>query len=146
MATLKMWYDQEPDNDLSAGDPAVLVSTWEELSAFIDRVSTLATDQPCPSVIEVSIADDPYAFPIIEAGIGADRGFVRVNGADALRTTQGDPDAEGTVRYDLQGQETLIPASTEVSLTTVRAVLGAYLEHDGLIPDDFPDLHAVDAV
>lgn len=94
----------------------------------------------------MSIADDPYAFPIVEAGIGAERGFVRVNGADALRTTQGDRDAAGTVRYDLQGQETLIPARTEVPLATVRAVLGAYLEHGGLIPDDFPDLHPGDAV
>lgn len=146
MATLKVWFDQEPDNDLGTGDPAVLVSTAEELSVFIDRVSTLATGQSCPSVIEVSVADDPYAFPIVEAGIGAERGFVRVNGADALRITQGDPDAAGTVRYDLQGQETLISAKTEVPLATVRTVLTAYLEHDGVIPDDFPDLHPADAV
>lgn len=44
MATLKVWYDQEPDNDLGTGDPAVLVGTSEELSAFVDRVSTLATE------------------------------------------------------------------------------------------------------
>ena len=143
MATLKIWYDQEPENDLGAGDPAVLVSTTEELSAFIDRVSALAADQPCPSVVEVSVADDPYSFPIVEAGIGVDRGFVRVNGADALRATQGDSDASGMVRYDLQGQEALVPASTEVPLDAVRAVLSAYLEHGGIIPDDFPGLHEV---
>ena len=144
MATLKVWYDQEPENDLSDGDPAVLVSTQEELSALIDRVSTFAVGQPCPSVIEVSIADDPYAFPIIEAGIGAERGFVRVNGANALRATLGDPNANGTVLYDLQGQEAIIAASAEVPLSAVRAVLASYLDHGGLIPDDFPGLHPVD--
>lgn len=146
MATLKVWYDQEPDNDLGDGDPAVLVSTHEELSAFIDRVSALATGQPCPSVVEVSIADDPYAYPIVEAGIGAERGFVRVNGAGALRATQGDPDAVGTVRYDLQGHEALIPAGSEVPLSAVREVLAAYFDHGGLIPDDFPGLHPIDGV
>lgn len=143
MATLMIWYDQEPENELGVGDSAVLVSTTEELLAFIDRVSALAADQPCPSVVEVSVADDPYSFPIVEAGIGVDRGFVRVNGADALRATQGDSDATGMVRYDLQGQEALVPASTEVPLDAVRVVLSAYLEHDGLIPDDFPGLHEV---
>ncbi|WP_439661620.1 Imm1 family immunity protein [Lentzea sp. HUAS TT2] len=143
MATLEIWYDQKPDNDYGPGDPAILVTTHEELTAFIDRVSERSGDQPCPSVVEVSIAEDPYGFPTVNAGIGPDRGYVRVSGADDLRATPGSPDAVGERIYDFQGHETLVPASCEVPLTTVRLVLAAFLDHGGLIPADFPHLETV---
>jgi hypothetical protein len=50
------------------------------------------------------------------------------------------------VVYDFQGHETLVPASYEVPLGTVRAVLAAYLDHGALIPEDFPYLHEVAVV
>ncbi|MGW6932881.1 Imm1 family immunity protein [Lentzea sp. NPDC054927] len=146
MATLEIWYDQMPDNDYGPGDPAIIVATHEELSAFIDRVSAQSAAQPCPSLVEVSIAEDPYGFPTVNAGIGADRGYVRVSGADELRATQGDSNAADNVVYDFQGHETLVPASYEVPLSTVRAVLAAYLDHGGLIPEEFSHLHEVAAV
>lgn len=146
MATLEIWYDQMPENDYGPGDPAIIVATQEELSAFIDRVSARSTAQPCPSLIEVSIAEDPYGFPTLNAGIGANHGYVRVSGRDELRATQGDPNASGDVVYDFQGHETLVPVSQEVPLDTVRAVLTAYLDHGGLIPQDFPHLHEVAVV
>lgn len=145
MATLEIWYDQKPDNDYGPGDPAITVTTQVELTAFIDRVSTGSANQPCPSLVEVSIAEDPYGFPTVNAGVGADRGYVRISGADELRVTRGDPSVEGTVVYDFQGHETVVPASYEVPLSTVRAVLAAYLDHGGLIPENFPDLHPAEA-
>ena len=146
MATLEIWYDQKPDNDYGPGEPAIIIATQEELSTFIDRVSAQSAAQACPSLVEVSIAEDPYGFPTVNAGIGAARGYVRVSGADELRATQGDPDAANNVVYDFQGHETLVPASYEVPLGTVRAVLAAYLDHGGLIPHNFPHLHEVVAV
>ncbi|KOV79912.1 hypothetical protein ADL03_35625 [Nocardia sp. NRRL S-836] len=125
------------------GEPAIIVQTHEELSALIDRVSTRSATQPYPSLVEVSIAEDPYGFPTVNAGIGAEKGYVRISGMDELRATQGTPDATGVRVYDFQGHETLIPASYEVPLDTVRAVLAAYLDHGGLIPADFPHLREV---
>ena len=55
-----------------------------------------------------------------------------------------DPDAAGDRLYDFQGHGEDVPVRLEVPLSTVRAVLTAYLDHDGLVPDDFPDLHQVD--
>ncbi|GLY52828.1 Imm1 family immunity protein [Lentzea sp. NBRC 102530] len=146
MATLEIWYDQKPDNDLGAGDPAVIVSTQAELTAFIDRVSKRSHSQPRPSLVEVSIAEDPYGFPTVNAGIGGERGYVRISGEDDVRATQGDPGAAGEVIYDFQGQETLIPASYEVAVDVVRSVLAAYLDHGGLIPSDFPHLREVEVI
>ncbi|WP_434438779.1 Imm1 family immunity protein [Lentzea sp. E54] len=140
MATLEIWYDQKPDNDYGPGDPAITVTTQDELSAFIDRVRAQSAVQPCPSLVEISIAEDFYGFPTINAGIGPDRGYVRVSGADELRATQGDPEATGELVYDFQGHETLVPASYEVPLDTVSTVLAAYLDHGGRIPADFPHL------
>ncbi len=144
MATLEIWYDQQPENDFGPGDPAIIVTTQDELSTLIDRVSAKSTTQQCPSLVEVSIAEDPYGFPTVNAGIGGDRGYVQLSGRDELRATQGDSTATGTVVYDLQGHETLVPASYEVPLSTVRAVLAAYLHHGGLIPEDFAELHPAD--
>ncbi len=122
------------------------MTTQDELSAFVDRVSARSAAQQCPSLVEVSIAEDPYGFPTVNAGIGADRGHVRVSGADELRATQGDSEAISDRVYDFQGHETLVPASYEVPFDIVRAVLAAYLDHGGLIPVDFPHLHEVAAV
>lgn len=143
MATLEIWYDQKPDNDYGPGDAAILVTTHEELTAFIDRVSERSAAQPCPSLVEVSIAEDPYGFPTVYAGIGSDRGYVRISGADDLRATQGDLSATGDLVYDFQGHETLVPANFEVPLDTVRFVLAAYFDHGGLVPADFPHLASV---
>ncbi|USX50992.1 Imm1 family immunity protein [Lentzea sp. HUAS12] len=117
-----------------------MLATQDELSAFIDRVSAESAAQPCPSLIEVSIAEDPYGFPAVNAGIGADRGYVRISGAEDLRVTQGDPDTTGELVYDFQGHETLIPANYEVPPEIVRSVLSAYLDHGGLVPVGFPNL------
>lgn len=103
-------------------------------------MSERSAAQPCPSLVEISIAEDPYGLPTVNAGIGADRGYVRISGADELRATEGDPDATGQLVYEFQGHEALVPASYEVPLDTVRTVLAAHLDHGGLIPAGFSHL------
>jgi hypothetical protein len=44
------------------------------------------------------------------------------------------------VLYDYMGNGEDIPALHVVPLDTVRAVLTAYLDHDGIVPDDDPHL------
>lgn len=90
----------------------------------------------------MTLADDPYGFPNLYTGIGTEPGFVHEYW-NPPRSTVGDQNAPGNVLYDLQGNGTEIPAHQEVPLFTVRAVLAAYLDHGGLIPEDFPDLHEV---
>lgn len=137
MATLKAIYDRE------TGDSPVVIRTHEELSSLVDKVSAYSSDHPCASIVEISVADDPYGFPNLYAGIGPTSGFVQEYW-DPPRATIGNRDASGVVVFDLQGNGTEIPAFQEVPLATVRAVLAAYLEHGGSIPADFAGLHLVD--
>ncbi len=137
MATLKAIYDRE------TGDSPVLIRTQDELSALVDRVSTYSAGNPCASIVEISVADDPYGFPTMYAGIGRTAGYVHEYW-DPARATIGERDATGNALFDLQGNGQEIPVYQLVPLTIVRAVLAAYLEHGGLIPEDFPELHRVD--
>ena len=125
------------------GNP-IIASTSDELTAAIDRISTESAQQPYAPVVEITVADDPFSHPLVYAGLGRERGFVQINGFDAVRATLGNPDATGEVVYDYQSHETKVPARQEVPLSIVRAVLVAYLTHDGAIPDDFPELQAAD--
>ncbi|SMC48371.1 Imm1 family immunity protein [Lentzea albidocapillata] len=79
MAALEVWYDPEPEDDFNPGDPAIIVRTHEGLAVLLDRVSKRSARQPCPSIITVSVADDPYRFPSVRAGVGADLGYVQIN-------------------------------------------------------------------
>ena len=144
MAALEVWYDQKPENDFGPGDPAIIVRTPEELTELLDRVSTASAHQLCPSIITVYVADDPYRFPSVRAGVGAEYGYVQVNSRAGRRATLGDAAATDERVYDFQGHGEEVPVRHEVPLSTVRAVLAAYLDHGGLIPDKFPELHPVD--
>ncbi|GAA3876829.1 hypothetical protein GCM10022243_47110 [Saccharothrix violaceirubra] len=136
MVTLSAVFDRE-----SAVDP-ILVRTQDELGALIERVRTAATGLPCPPIVTIGEADDPWGSPILEAGIGEDRGFVRETW-NPMRVTRGDLSATGVLVYDFQAHPADIPADQAVSLDVVREVLAAYLAHDTRIPADFPHLHIV---
>lgn len=136
MATLKAIYDHE------TGDSPVLLSTLDDLAALVERVSRYSAQHPYASIVEISVAGDPYGFPTLYVGIGAEHGFVHEYW-DPTRATIGDQNATGKVIYDLQGNGTEIPARQQVPLQTVREVLTAYLAHDGLLPADFPALRPV---
>jgi hypothetical protein len=96
VATLKAIYDHE------TGDAPILIRTHEELSALVDRVSAFSSAHPSPSIVEIYVADDPYGFPNLYAGIGVESGFVHEYW-DPPRSTVGDQNAPRNVLYDLQG-------------------------------------------
>lgn len=143
MAALEVYYDQKPENDFGPGDPVIIVSDAAELNALLDRVSAASARQPCPSIITAYVASDPYRRPSVRAGIGAEQGYVQVNSRDSRRATLGNAAATGQRTYDFQGHGEEVELRHEVPLATVRAVLTSYLEHDGVIPDEFPELHTV---
>lgn len=137
MATLKAVYDHE------TGESPLLITTQDELSELITRVIEL-DGGPVPSIVELAVNEDPYGFPHLYAGIGADSGFVQEYW-DPARTTLGDQTATGTTLFDFANHTQEIPAQQVVPLAIVRVVLAAYLEHGGHIPADFAELHPVDA-
>jgi hypothetical protein len=144
VAALEVWYDQDPENDLGPGDPAIVVRTHAELTELVDKISDASAHQVCPSIVTMYVADDPYGQPSVRAGIGAELGYVQVSGRSGRRVTIGDADASGERTYDFQGHGEQVPRRFEVSLAIVREVLAAYLTHDGSIPQDFTQLRFVD--
>jgi len=126
--------------DYETGRSPLLVSTQDELAELIARVITLSEGETVPSIVELGVNDDnPYAFPTLQAGIGAEFGFVYELWSPS-RATSSEQDTSGTVLFDYATHPQEIPAQHIVPLATVRAVLAAYLDHDGFIPDSFPDL------
>ncbi|MGI5504317.1 Imm1 family immunity protein [Lentzea sp. CA-135723] len=136
MATLKAVYNHE------TGASPFLIATQEDLNELIIRVIELEGG-PVPSIVELAINDDPYGFPHLYAGIGAESGFVQEYW-DPARATLGDQAATGTTLFDFADNTQEIPVRQVVPLEIVRAVLAAYLEHGGRIPADFAELHFVD--
>lgn len=138
MVALRAVFDHE------TGRSPVLVNTRDELSELITRVIALSEGETIPSIVELGVSDDnPYAFPALQAGISAESGFV-YELWNPSRATLGEPDATGTTLFDYVAHPQEVPARHVVPLDTVRAVLVAYFEHGGFIPDDFAELHAVD--
>ncbi|KOV81558.1 hypothetical protein ADL03_28670 [Nocardia sp. NRRL S-836] len=119
-----------------------MISTVDELTALVERVSAYSARHPHASIVEISVAADPYSFPTLYAGIGAENGFVQEYW-NPSRSTIGDQGATGTVIYDLQGNGTEVPAVQQVPMEIVREVLEAYLGHDGVLPANFPALHPI---
>ncbi|MEU4802539.1 Imm1 family immunity protein [Actinosynnema sp. NPDC023587] len=136
MVTLQAIYDQ------STAENPFLIRTQEDMDELVERVRTASAGHPCPTIVEITNAENPFRSPVVNAGIGADRGFVHENW-HPQRATQGDPDATGVVVYDVQGNAADIPAIREVPLHVVREVLAAHLAGNGQAPEDSPDLHIV---
>lgn len=137
MATLSATFDRE------TGDNPLLIRTRDDIDLLVDRLRDLAVRNPVPPLAEVVVAEDPYHAPYLYVGIGDDAGWVREPG-DPDRWTAGPSTAAGTVVYDYMGNGEDIPARHVVPLATVRAVLTAYLDHDGFVPDDDPHLRPAD--
>ncbi len=122
MATLEVWYNQRPGDDFAAGDPAVLVTAAEELDALMDRAVAENAPGPVWPVLEISLADDPYALTV-EAGLGVERGFLHFTSATEDTWSQGNLAAAGEVTYQFCGQVREVPASVEVPVAQVRHAL-----------------------
>lgn len=123
---LEIWYDQRPANDFGAGDPAIVVETAEELDALVDRVLAAAVSAEVPPMIEVSVKDD-FKAPVLEVGLGQERGFVHVLSKDG-GWSAGDDALTGTASYDYMGQVREVPASSEVPTAVVRECLHRFLD------------------
>ncbi|RSM40179.1 hypothetical protein DMA12_27550 [Amycolatopsis balhimycina DSM 5908] len=130
VVTLEVWYDQEPENDYSEGDPAILVSTADELDALIQRMQADSKDQPVPPMAECSVSGDP-SCGVFYLGVGQEKGLV-VFVTPVAAQTVGDPSLTGEVIYDYMAHVREIPAQYEVPMEQVRAAALAFLEREEL--------------
>ncbi|MFT7837704.1 Imm1 family immunity protein [Saccharothrix sp. BKS2] len=133
MATLNVTYDR------ATGERPLTIHTHQDVDAFLDRMRALAHAGPVPPLAEIVVAEDPYGTPFLYVGIDQDSGWIREPG-EPDRWTIGTSDATGTTPYDYAGHGENIPTRHIVPLTTVRTVLTTYLDHQGIVPDDDPNL------
>lgn len=131
MVTLEVWYNQEPDNDYAEGDPAILVTTADELDALIAQVQADTRGVAVPSMVECSVAGDPKRG-VFDMGIGQEKGFVSFMTPEAAQT-RGEGDAHEYVVYDYMAHVREIPAGYEVPMAEVRRVAHEFLK-TGKIP------------
>lgn len=129
MVALEIWYDQDTANELGEGDPAIVVSTADELDAFVDRVLAETKTHSAPPMIEVSIAGDPTS-PAMQVGLGQERGFIFYMAADG-GWTQGDQSRDDVVTYVYVGSASEIAGTTEVPLADVRRGLREFMVTGG---------------
>lgn len=125
MVTLEVWYNQEPDNDYSEGDPAIIIETPEELDALIARVQADTKGVAVPSMVECSVAGDPKRG-VFDMGIGQEKGFVMFMTPEPVQT-QGDGEPGEYVIYDYMAHVREIPANYEVPMDEVCRVAHEFL-------------------
>lgn len=118
---LEVWHNQRPDSDEAAGDAAIVIETPGQLDAFIDQVQVDTRNLAVPSAVEISIKGEPMRG-VLYAGLGQERGFVQFLLPEALQTV-GDAGREGTAAYDYMRHPHEVPASIEVPIEQVRAIL-----------------------
>ncbi|MFD9896501.1 Imm1 family immunity protein [Amycolatopsis sp. NPDC059027] len=126
MVTLEVWYDQEPENDFGPGDPALVVSTPAELDELIDRILAETAEHVAPPMIQVAIAGVKRS-PVLEVGLGQDKGFIGYISRTEGGATHGDGDPNTLVDYIYMSNHSQVPASTEVPMDTVRRGLREFL-------------------
>ncbi|WP_158605588.1 Imm1 family immunity protein [Amycolatopsis panacis] len=131
MVTLEVWYNQEPDNDYSEGDPAIVIETPEELDALIARVQADTKDVAVPSMVECSVVGDPQRG-VFDMGIGQATGFVMFMTSEPAQT-HSDGNSGEYVVYDYMAHVREIPASYEVPMDEVRRVAREFLA-TGTVP------------
>lgn len=125
MVELEFWYDQEPENDLSEGDPAIVIRTAAELDELIDRVLAETKDNRVAAMIQVGIRGN-LGYPILEVGLGQEKGFLQYHAEDA-GSTKGNGSPDALAEYVYMGNLSEVPADVEVPLSTVRQGLHEFL-------------------
>ncbi|WP_156758043.1 Imm1 family immunity protein [Actinokineospora pegani] len=125
MAELGVWYDQDSSDAYQEGDPVIPVRTAGELDALIDRVRAETVSHRCPAMIQVGLLGNE-GYPVLEVGLGQDKGFIHYNAQDARRTI-GDGDPNANVEYVYMGSLGEVPADSEVSIDVVRQGLHEFL-------------------
>lgn len=125
MVEVEVWYDQTPANDFHPGDPTIRVRAPEELDALIDRVLGETRGHRCPASVQMKIFGNERD-PVLEVGLGQDRGYIHYLADDAGRTV-GDGDPDAYVEYVYMGNLGEVPADSEVPLDVVRRGLHEFL-------------------
>ncbi|OLR94042.1 Imm1 family immunity protein [Actinokineospora bangkokensis] len=125
MAELGVWYDQDSRDAYDEGDPVIPMRTAAELDALIERVRADTVAHRCPAMIQVGILGNE-GYPVLEVGLGQDKGFIHYHAHDAGRTI-GDGDPATTVEYVYMGSLSDVPADSEVPIETVRRGLHEFL-------------------
>jgi hypothetical protein len=120
---LAVWYDQDEDQD------EYIIRTEDELNALIDRVLRETKDHRCPAAIQVNISGQD-GFPILEVGLGQDKGFIRYY-ADDAGATKGEGSPDDRAEYIYMGNLSVVPADVEVDMSTVRRGLLEFLRTGG---------------
>ncbi|KFU80772.1 Immunity protein Imm1 [Amycolatopsis lurida] len=119
MVALEIWYDQTPDNELSEGDPAIVVTTPSELDQLIERILRETADHVAPPMIQVALAGVERS-PVLEVGLGKEKGFIGYTSRTEGGWTVGDGDPDAVVEYIYSGNVSEVPASVEVPMADVR--------------------------
>ncbi len=120
MVELAVWYDQDEDED------EIIIRTEAELHALIDRVIEESKGHRCPAAIQMNI-NGQDGFPVIEVGLGLEKGFIRYY-ADDAGTTKGDGDPNERAEYIYMSNLSVVPADVEVDIQSVRRGLVEFLE------------------
>lgn len=126
MVALEIWYDQTPENDLSEGDPAIVATTAAELDQLIDRILAETADHVSPPMIQVALSGVERS-PVLEVGLGKEKGFIAFTSREIAGTTNGDGDPNAVVEYVYSGNVSEVPASAEIPMPEVREGLHEFL-------------------
>lgn len=126
MVVLEVWFDQRPENDLGPGDPPIIVAGASDVDALIARVLDATAGWAVPAVVQAQPAGG-QGFPVIEAGIGTDKGFISYLDRTGSYQSCGDFNCEGQVTYDYMGNSHTMPASSEIPLPDVRRWLADFV-------------------
>ncbi len=124
MVTLDIWYDQTPKDE--DGNVTIRVTTAVELDTVIDRILKETADHAAPPMIQVAISDMKRS-PVLEVGLGQEKGFIGYTSRTEGGWTQGDGDPVTMVDYIYMGNHSQVQASVEVPTSSVRAGLHEFL-------------------
>jgi Immunity protein Imm1 len=106
VVALDIWYNRAPKGD--DDDPAIHVSTAAELNEVIDRILAETVDHMAPPMIQVSISGMKRS-PVLEVGLGQDRGFIGYTAADG-GWTRGTGNPATLVDYVYMGNHSQVSA------------------------------------
>jgi hypothetical protein len=122
---LKVWYRRFVEGRSWPDEVPMVIRTHDELDAVVERVLADSRDDAVPSMIQVGVEQDRRA-PVLEVGLGVDRGFVYYLSRDG-GWTSGDRSLTGFVVYDYMANRREIPASVEIPIDGVRRRLRDFM-------------------
>ncbi|WP_370949244.1 Imm1 family immunity protein [Amycolatopsis sp. cg5] len=125
MVELEVWYDQEPENDLGPGAPAIVVGSVVELDELLNRVLEETKDNRLGQMVQVGIKGNG-GYPVLEVGVGMELGFITYHD-EIGGSTKGEGSPDELVPYVYMGNVSEVAADAEVPMSTVRRGLHEFL-------------------